>query len=212
MESMHKPMQRDKTNAQEAHGDRVGEPVRRGSRAVKHRPAADVEAWCARFVDACRSRGIRLTPQRMAVYRAVAEDTSHPSVEAVRARVADWTGPLPLATVYRTLEFLEREGLIRRVSTTESVCRFDANTGAHQHLVCRSCGRITDWSEASLSDIELRSSAGIGFRVESLDIRIVGLCSDCGGARTSRRAPVETRPGKTKPRGAATPAPHSRRK
>jgi Fur family peroxide stress response transcriptional regulator len=182
--------------------------------AVGHngnRPEQDVDAWCDRFVAECRSRGIRLTPQRMAVYRAVAEDTSHPSVEAVRAKLSRWMGPLPLATVYRTLEFLEREGLIRRVSTTESVCRFDANRGAHQHLVCRQCGRISDWLDESLCGIAVPRAVARGFHVESLDIRIVGLCEACGRTRGARREPGTAVTGKGTQREADAPASTPRR-
>ena len=145
------------------------------------RAPAEVVAWCARFESDCRKRGIRVTPQRLAVYRAVVEDTTHPSAEEVHARLHGRMSSLSQATVYRTLEFLEAQGMVRRVSTTQSLCRFDANVGAHQHLVCRECGAIRDWQGGTTRFDELRQVEAGGFRVQEVDIRLVGICSRCAG-------------------------------
>ncbi len=155
-------------------------------RASAGRRAEEVDAWCARFVEDCRRRGIRVTAQRLAVYRAVVADLSHPTVETVHRRIPRQMESMSLATVYRILEFLEREGLLRRVSTTESVCRFDANLDHHQHLVCRSCGDIRDWAEAALDGVRIPRRIPRGFRAESLDIRVIGLCRACSGANRMR--------------------------
>jgi Fur family peroxide stress response transcriptional regulator len=148
-----------------------------GSREA--RPAHSVTEWCRAFERACRDRGIRVTPQRLAVYRALAEDLTHPTAENVHARLLPVMPTLSLATVYRILVSLEGEGLIRRVSTLDGVGRFDANLDAHQHLVCRVCGGMTDFEEASLARIRVPRSAAPGFTAEGLDIRIIGLCDAC---------------------------------
>ncbi len=143
------------------------------------RAAESVTRWCEAFGQTCRDRGIRVTPQRLAVYRALAEDLSHPTADQVHARLRPEMPSLSLATVYRILESLEGERLIRRVSTLDGVGRFDANLDAHQHLVCRGCGRMTDFDEASLARIRLPRTAASGFTAEGLDIRIIGLCDAC---------------------------------
>ncbi len=149
----------------------------RGTMSV--REARDVDHWCRRFEDKCRSRGIRVTSQRLAVYRALAEDLSHPTADAVYARLRPAMSSLSLATVYRILESLEEEGLIRRVSTTDGVGRFDANMSVHQHLYCRLCGRLADVRVQELSDLELPGIGAGGFDAEELDIRVVGTCREC---------------------------------
>jgi Fur family transcriptional regulator, peroxide stress response regulator len=146
------------------------------------RSRAEVERWCEIFAAQCRVRGLRVTAQRLAVYRAVAEDLSHPSAEAVYARVRTALPMLSPATVYRTLESLEREGLLRRVSTTGGVGRFDANLEPHQHLVCRVCGRMMDHFTPALAATPLPENAVPGFVIEALDIRLVGRCDRCRGA------------------------------
>ncbi|MCI0340752.1 MAG: transcriptional repressor [Planctomycetales bacterium] len=146
---------------------------------VSRRPAPDVARWCDEFEATCRARGVRVTPQRLAVYRALAEDLSHPTAEAVWARLRPRMPSLSPATVYRILESLDREGLVRRVSVTDGAGRFDANRGPHQHLVCRVCGRVRDVRDPTLTRVGLGRDAVRGFTVEELDIRIVGRCGRC---------------------------------
>jgi len=86
---------------------------------------------------------------------------------------------LSLSTVYRILDSLESEGLIRRVNTNDGVARFDSNMSPHQHLICRVCGRMTDLEEESLSQLRLSGIQVAGFVAEELDIRIVGTCLEC---------------------------------
>jgi Fur family peroxide stress response transcriptional regulator len=143
------------------------------------RGSAHVERWCTEFERTCRRRGVRVTTQRVAVYRALAEDTSHPTAEQVYGRLRLRLPSLSPATVYRILDSLEREHLIRRVGTTDGVARFDANLDPHQHVVCRRCGRMTDVQMPALAALTLRERAVPGFVIEGLDIRIVGRCATC---------------------------------
>jgi Fur family peroxide stress response transcriptional regulator len=152
------------------------------------RGAGHVDRWCAEFEQACRARGVRVTAQRLAVYRVLAEDASHPTAEQVYGRLRPGIPALSPATVYRVLDSLERERLIRRVSTTHGVARFDANLDAHQHVICRRCGRMTDLEVPALSAVRLDAKAVPGFVVEGLDIRIVGRCATCRPAARAGRA------------------------
>jgi len=146
----------------------------------------------AELRERCRASGLRVTGQRLAVYRVLAADPSHPTAEAVYASLQPQMPALSRATVYRILESLEREKLIRRVSTTAGGSRFDANLAPHQHLVCRVCGRIADVSAPWLARRAV--PAVPGFVVEDLDIRIVGRCAGC--RETSVRRHPE--PGRTR--------------
>src|SRR5262245_53799054 len=103
-------------------------------------PAMDVDALCLGFARRCRERGVRVTAQRLAVYRTLADDPSHPTADAIHRRLRAAMPSLSPATVYRVLESLEDDGLLRRVSTTGGAARFDANLAPHQHLICRVCG------------------------------------------------------------------------
>jgi Fur family peroxide stress response transcriptional regulator len=120
-----------------------------------------------------------VTPQRLALYEALAEDTGHPTAEVLLARLRPRLSSLSPASVYRILESLEAEGLVRRVSTPGGVSRYDANIAPHQHLVCRVCGRIADVENDALAGLRLPASNPAGFTAEAFDIRIVGVCAPC---------------------------------
>ncbi|MEW6126812.1 MAG: Fur family transcriptional regulator [Acidobacteriota bacterium] len=150
-----------------------------------NRHQSEVENWSSAFVERCRERGIRLTPQRLAVYRALVEDLTHPTAETLFARLRETVPGMSQATVYRTLESLEKQGLIRRVSAPEAKGRFDANIENHQHLVCRVCGSLADVTLPSLTKSKLPEVQG--FTIEEVDVRLVGLCKDCAKAKPKAR-------------------------
>ena len=147
----------------------------------------DLARRCARFQDLCRARGIRVTAQRLAVYRALAEDTTHPTAESIHTLLRGSMSSLSPATVYRVLEFLEKEELVRRVSTTEGVSRFDSKISWHQHLVCRTCGLMMDYEQRSPPRLRLPRRGTGGFVAERYDIRVIGLCRRCRSSPPAKR-------------------------
>jgi Fur family peroxide stress response transcriptional regulator len=160
---------------------------------MQTRRAGEVDGWCSEFERECRARGIRVTPQRLAVYRVLAEDLAHPTAESVYSRLSKQLPGLSQATIYRTLQFLESENLIRKVSSPGAIGRFDANVDPHQHLVCRLCGSLEDISVPELHSAVIPRVAG--FTVEELDIRLVGLCEPCSGSesKTKKRRAARSR-------------------
>jgi Fur family transcriptional regulator, peroxide stress response regulator len=146
------------------------------------RQGNEVSNWSSDFEKLCRSRGIRVTPQRLAVYRALSEDLAHPTAESVYKRVSKQLPGLSQATIYRALQFLESESLIRRVSSPGAIGRYDANVGPHQHLLCRVCGSLQDISVPALHSAVIPRVSG--FTVEELDIRLVGLCEACSSSES----------------------------
>jgi Fur family peroxide stress response transcriptional regulator len=149
------------------------------------RPGDEVDGWCLEFERVCRSRGIRVTAQRLAVYRALAGDLAHPTAESVYNRLSKQLPGLSQATIYRTLQFFESENLIRKVSSPGAIGRFDANVDPHQHHVCRVCGSLEDISVPELHSAAIPRVSG--FTVEELDIRLVGLCEACSSAQLKTR-------------------------
>jgi Fur family transcriptional regulator, peroxide stress response regulator len=152
---------------------------RNRTRRTTGRLSVEVDRRCVRFVDECRRRGVRVTAQRLAVYRALAADTTHPTADSVYAGLRVRLAGLSLATVYRILESFEQAGFIRRVSTTDGIARFDANLTSHQHLVCRQCGRILDFEVKSRPRLRLPLQVLADFVPETFEIRIVGICARC---------------------------------
>ena len=173
---------------------------------ITRKKSTAVEELCATFARRCRERGVRVTAQRLAVYRALAGDPNHPTADAIYRRLRTVMPSLSPGTVYRVLESLVVDGLLQQVSTTGGPGRFDANVAPHQHLICRVCGRMTDVHVAApalpTADVgRAAARAWPRFVVEDVDVRIVGRCATCppGPAAARRAAPTPTptaRPGR----------------
>jgi Fur family peroxide stress response transcriptional regulator len=165
------------------------------------RTAQEVARWRQAFQRRCRAAGVRVTAQRLAVYQALCADGSHPTADALWGRLRGRMPALSRTTVYRVLDSLEREGLIRRVSNTGGVARFDGRPDAHQHLVCRICGTIADVAVPSLARLRVPRAAAARFSAEHVEVQIVGRCAACrdregdrprAGARASVTARTPT--------------------
>ena len=131
-----------------------------------------------RVIDRCRERGAKVTPQRVAIYEAVAGTEAHPPPEEVYRLVRRQMPNVSLATVYNTLDFLEGIGLVARVASEGSGRRYDANLDSHHHLVCTECGSITDFRDASLDAVRPRRRLG-GFKPERITVQVTGVCGSC---------------------------------
>jgi Fe2+ or Zn2+ uptake regulation protein len=130
-----------------------------------------------------RERGHRVTSQRLVILRALRRHGGHASAEEIRRAVR---GDLPgtsTPTVYATLELLVELGLARKLDLGLGVALYDARTEAHQHAVCRRCGRIMDL-DLDLDPQALLRDAGAppGFQPRATELVISGLCADCAAA------------------------------
>lgn len=121
------------------------------------------------------SRDIRLTPQRICVYRFLLENRIHPTVDEVYSALKVQNPSLSKTTIYNTVDALTKAGLVRVVRMDEGEVRLDGYTDEHGHFYCRDCGEVFDYTLVgchmpdSLSD----------FQVEEFDVRASGLCPDC---------------------------------
>jgi Fur family peroxide stress response transcriptional regulator len=140
---------------------------------------AAIENRLATFRQHCREGGLALTPQRLAIYRALAGDDSHPSAEEIFRRVKPDLLSLSLGTVYRTLELFEAHGLVTRVPGSGNQARFDANREPHSHLVCVRCRRVLDLPQPPPAPTPREDRLPKGFRILAQQCHFLGICPDC---------------------------------
>ena len=130
---------------------------------------------------ALRARGMRVTPQRMVLHRALRELDRHVTADELLASVVDRLPNVSLPTIYATLELLEELGMVRRVQRAGTTL-FDPRTDSHHHLVCASCGSIEDLdSELDTGGLE-RAAARRGFEHERIEAVVHGRCARCRAA------------------------------
>ena len=132
-----------------------------------------------RLAGKLRERGLRVTPQRLVIHRALCSHSQHMTAEQVLGRVSDVLPGTSLPTVYSTLELLEGLGLVRRVGTGNGAVVFDSRVEPHAHTVCRRCGAMADLEGASAPDDALARAAATGFAPDHAQLVVWGLCSAC---------------------------------
>ena len=117
--------------------------------------------------------------KRQAILDYLRHTAAHPSAETVYTALKPSIPELSLGTVYRNLQVLVYEGLVRIVCTVDGQARYDARTEAHVHCVCRSCRRVIDAESISEGELFSALSFESGFVPEGFDLTVNGLCSRC---------------------------------
>jgi Fur family transcriptional regulator, peroxide stress response regulator len=139
-------------------------------------------------------KGLKLTPQRYAIFELLANTESHPTVDEIYESVKKTFPMLSLNTVYYTLSALKEAGLISEVPVQHSAARFDANMDVHHHLVCLGCGKIKDLYDGQLDRLQLNVANRHGYDIRSHHVEFRGFCDECQGRkqRSAARVPRES--------------------
>ena len=132
-----------------------------------------------RFKGVCRNSGMKLTHQRMEIFREVAKTGDHPDVEKVYQGVRERMPTMSLDTVYRTLWLLKDLGLITTLGSSRERARFDANLSQHHHFVCIRCGLTRDFYSDELNALRLPDSVTAFGYVEKTQVEVKGICLKC---------------------------------
>ena len=106
----------------------------------------DIEPRLTRFREACKQAGVKMTHQRLEIFREVVSRDDHPDATSVFTGVHGRLPTVSLDTVYRTLAMLTEIGVISVLGPRHESVRFDANPAPHHHYVCTGCGAIRDFS------------------------------------------------------------------
>lgn len=154
-------------------------------RPVHSIPKDELDHRVEHFVTACREAGLKLTHQRLEIFREVAKTTAHPDAEAVFAGVRARLPTVSLDTVYRTLWTLTEVGLINTLGPRRDATRFDGNLAPHHHFVCTACDAAYDFEAPALHQLAVPREARALGEVQASHVEFTGLCAKC--AREKRR-------------------------
>jgi Fur family peroxide stress response transcriptional regulator len=148
---------------------------------------AEVERRVQAFVQTCRRRGMKVTHQRMEIFRELAASVEHPDAETVYQAVCRRVPSISRDTVYRTLATLEVEGLIRKVSPLVERARYDANSDRHHHFICTVCGLVRDFYSEDLDNLPIPPAVTTLGEIESAQVEVRGICSACAQRKGKTR-------------------------
>ena len=128
-----------------------------------------------------RQRGCKLTPQRRAIIKTVIQSQGHLTPADVYERLHEEHPSIGLVTVYRTIEILAQAGLICEVHIGGSCHSYLIRRPPehHHHLVCSGCGKVVDFTDCELGELEGRLSQETGFEIHSHLLEFLGRCHDC---------------------------------
>lgn len=149
----------------------------------------EIKQRMARFEQVCRDAGVRLTHQRMEIFREVAQVDDHPNAEIIYKRVRERMPTVSLDTVYRTLWMLNDHGLITTLGPSRERTRFDANLTRHHHFVCVRCGATRDFYSDEFDELKLPSSVKALGRIVTTLVEVRGICRECAGETARSTTP-----------------------
>ena len=143
------------------------------------------EGWClmkkSELRNAFHAAGMRLTRQRLAIFRELESRYDHPDVEHLFHAVKPRIPQISLFTVYRTMNAMESAGMVWRVATWKGHARYDANVETHAHFLCETCGRIDD-VQGEAAGCPETVLAGLKGTARRVDLMIRGECENCSAA------------------------------
>ncbi len=133
-----------------------------------------------------RSHGLSVTAQRLALLQTIGGHqhiTADQATEEVRMQL----GTISRQSVYDTLNTFVEKGLARRIQPIDSPALFEDRVGDnHHHLICRTCGIVTDVDCAVGARPCLEASDSNGFIIDEADVTYWGECPACQQATTSQ--------------------------
>ena len=132
----------------------------------------------AAFSAKCRESGLKVTPQRMAVYRALIESSDHPSAESIFRQVRQVLPNISMDTVNRTLLTLNEIGAAFTVEGSGDAKRFDGHLEDHQHFKCLKCKKIVDIYSENFGDLQTPAILD-DFVILRKTVYFEGICISC---------------------------------
>ena len=138
-----------------------------------------IEQRMARFKTMCRDSGVKMTHQRIEIFREVAQTGEHPDAERVFRGVRQRVPTVSQDTVYRTLWLLNDLGLIQTLGPPRERTRFDANLNHHHHFVCVQCGLTRDFYYDVSKGLKLPEAIKSFGHVKTTSVEVRGVCAEC---------------------------------
>jgi len=122
----------------------------------------------------------RRSRQREAIIAVLKSTDIHPDAGWIYEQVRKVIPSISLGTVYRNLKKLKEEGLVREITVTSGLSRYDMVPQSHYHFRCEICGRIYDLDESLVDkSLEERIAEQTGFKITGHDIEFNGICLNC---------------------------------
>lgn len=139
-----------------------------------------LETDVARVIAALKAKGLRLTGPRRAIIECLGGTQDWLTPASVQDRAMRIRPSLGLVTVYRTLNWLHQQGLVRRIHLPDGCHGYALASLPHGHyLVCQNCQQVIEFSTCDLAALEAQITGETGFRIQGHMLQLVGVCPSC---------------------------------
>ncbi len=129
------------------------------------------------FREKLKERGLKVTPQRVAIYEAIVNLKNHPTAENVIEYIKTNHPNISVGTVYKVLDSLVENELLKKVKTEKDIMRYDAILSNHHHLYCIETERIEDYEDENLNVLisnYFKNKKIKNFKVQDIKLQITG--------------------------------------
>lgn len=134
-----------------------------------------------KIIASLRRKGYKITPSRRLLVNTIVKSHEHLTPAAIFKRARAEGSGVSLVTIYRTLEILQELGFICEVHGEGSCRSYLLRHPAehHHHLICSGCGKVADFTECDLSNLEVKLAHKTGFKISGHLLELLGLCTGC---------------------------------
>jgi len=129
------------------------------------------------FREILKEKGLKVTPQRVAIYEAIISLKNHPTAENIIEYIKINHPNISVGTVYKVLDSLIENSLLKKVKTEKDIMRYDAVLSNHHHLYCTETERIEDYEDESLNELinnYFKNKKIKNFMVQDIKLQITG--------------------------------------
>ena len=132
------------------------------------------------IIQKLRNNGHKITPQRLAIVKILAQSDGHPSVENIYDRIEKDFPTMSLATVYRNIVLIKALGEVLELGFPDGSNRYDGNKPyPHPHVICIRCKKIVDPDLDSLDEMKKEVALETDFKILNHRLDFFGICSNC---------------------------------
>ncbi len=131
------------------------------------------------FMAECKDKGVKITPQRLAVYKILAGKAKHPIINEIYEEIRRDYPSLSLNTIYKTIQLFIELGMVSQFTSREGVIRYEVKLAPHHHVLCLKCRKIHDVFDSSLDELKVSPPLKGGFEIIRHDVIFYGYCSKC---------------------------------
>ncbi|MGI6466584.1 MAG: Fur family transcriptional regulator [Sphaerochaetaceae bacterium] len=121
------------------------------------------------------SKGVRPLKHRVAVYRYLVENPTHPTVDEIYCSLKTKMNSISRTTVYNVLNLLSEKGVIQQLTIDKTEMRYDANVENHIHFRCKVCNEVFDLHTTPFPSITIPAE----FEIDQTEINVSGICPTC---------------------------------